>query len=235
MIRSLARLSLAVLAGACGGGTSEAAAPPPPPKVESGVDLAKVEIPEHGAIDMKATAKPMIVTTKGTVSATLNGHPKTFRTLPVGANAATWVPLSRVARVLIGGSEGEDAFPALRIVLEGVRLDTLALPATFTFGKTQGAKPFERSDDPEVPIAATRPRIVFEIEARKIWESDPEGPEVGSVTIESFDGKRIAGTFSAKLKPRSVAFGPPLDITDGKFDVELRLNGVAPGKSAAPK
>jgi hypothetical protein len=232
VIRSLLP-ALAVLVGACEGAASEAA--PPPPKVESGVDLAKMEVPEHKGIDMTSDPKPMIVTTKGSVTAALNGHPKTFGTLPVGGNAAVWTPNTRVARVLLGGSEDDSGFPALRIVLEGVRLDTLALPATFTFGKQPSAKSFVRSDDPEVPLAPLRPRIVFEIAARKIWESDPEGPEVGSVTIESFDGKRIAGTFSAKLKPRSAAFGPPVDITNGKFDVELRLNGVAPGKPAAPK
>ena len=232
MIRSLLS-ALAVLVGACGGAASEAA--PPPPKVDPGVDLAKVEIPEHKGVDMTSDPKPMLVTTKGTVTATLNGHPTTFGTLPVGGNAAVWTPATRMARVLVGGSEDDRGFPAVRIVLEGVRLDTLTLPATFTFGRKADAKPFVRSDDPEVPVAEVRPRIVFEIEARKIWESDPDGPEVGSVTIESFDGKRVAGTFSAKLKPRSVAFGPPLDITDGKFDVELRLNGVAPGKPAAAK
>ncbi len=233
VIRVLVRLSMAVLVGACGGATTEVA--PPPPKVESGVDLAKVEIPEHKSIDMKSDPKPMLVTTKGTVTATLNGHPKTFTTLPIGANAAVWAPGTRVARVLVGGSEGEAAFPALRIVLEGVRLDTLTLPATFTLGKKEGAKPFVRSDDPEVPIAAARPRLVYEIEARKIWESDPDGPEVGTVTIESFEGKRISGTFSATLKPKSAAFGPPIEITDGKFDVEVRLNGIAPAGPAAPK
>lgn len=232
MIRSLLS-ALAVLVGACGGAASEAA--PPPPKVEPGVDLAKVEIPEHKGVDMTSDPKPMLVTTKGTVTATLNGHPKTFATLPVGGNAAVWTPATRMARVLVGGSESDAGFPALRIVLEGVRLDTLALPATFTLGKKADAKAFVRSDDPEVPVAEARPRLLFEIEARKIWESDPEGPEVGSVTIDSFDGKRVTGTFSAKLKPRSVAFGPPLDITDGKFDVELRLNGVAPGKPAPAK
>jgi hypothetical protein len=51
------------------------------------------------------------------------------------------------------------------------------------------------------------------------------------VTIESYVGKQVKGTFAGKLVARSAAFGPPIDVTNGRFDVELRLNGAAPGPS----
>jgi len=232
VLRSSCSLVLAAVVSACGG----AATPTPeqaPPKVEPRVDLDKAEIPEHSAAAMSETPKPQLVTTKGSLRATLNGHATHFDSLPVGGNAAIWAPTTRVARVVVGGSEGDSGFPALRLVLEGVRLDTLTLPATFSLGKAPGTKTFVRSPDPEVPVAEPRPRLMYEIEARKIWETDPEGPVVGTITLESFDGKRLTGSFSANVKPRSVAFGPPITIEDGHFEIDLRLNGVAPGKPAA--
>jgi hypothetical protein len=231
VLRSSRSFVLAAVVTACGGGATPSPAQAPP-KVEPGVDLAKTEIPEHSAASMSETAKPMLVTTKGSLRATLNGHPKHFDTLPVGGNAAIWAPSTRVARVLVGGSEDDSGFPTLRLVLEGVRLDTLELPTTFSLGRAPGTKTHVRPEDAEKPIAEARPRLVYEIAARKIWESDPEGPVVGSITLESFDGKRLTGSFAANVKPRSVAFGPPLTIEDGHFEVDLRLNGVAPGKPA---
>jgi hypothetical protein len=227
--RALFVLSLAAACGDKAAATSGQA----PPKVEPRVDLAKTEIPEHTAAMMEDSPPPTLVTTKGSLRATLNGHTTHFDTLPVGGNAAVWAANTRVARVVVGGSAGTDAFPALRLVLEGVRLDTLELPAKFELGKPAGAKAFVRSEDPQVPIAAPRPRLVYEIEARKIWETDPDGPVVGSITLESFVGNRLTGTFQANVKPRSVAFGPPLEITDGQFEIDLRLNGVAPRGAAA--
>jgi len=232
VLRSSRSLVLAAFATACGGASSPAPEQAPP-KVEPRVDLAKTDIPEHAAAQMSETEKPMLVTTTGSMRATLNGHQETFATLPVGGNAAIWAPDTRVARVILGGSEDDSGFPALRLVLEGVRLDTLKLPATFSLGREPGTKTHVRSTDPEVPIAEPRPRLMYEIEARKIWETDPEGPVVGSITLQSFDGKRLTGSFHAEVKPRSVAFGPPLKIEDGQFEIDLRLNGVAPGKPAA--
>lgn len=214
--------------GACGGGATPTPTETSAPKVESRVDLEKLNVPEHSAADMAARDAPHVATTTGTLQATLNGHRQTFDTLTIGANAAIWASSTRVARVLVGGSQGTGSFPALRIVLEGVRLDTLTLPARFPLGTPAGAKPVVVPDDPQLPRGAPRPRLVYEIEARKIWESDPDGPVVGEVTIAKFDGKRIEGTFSAKLQPRSSAFGPPIDITDGTFAIDLRLNGVLP-------
>ncbi|HET6585486.1 MAG TPA: hypothetical protein VFG69_18635 [Nannocystaceae bacterium] len=219
--------------GACGGDPSPASTDKSVPKVESRVALETLNVPEHSAADMKARDVPRVATTTGTLQATLNGHPQNFDTLTIGANAAVWAPSTRVARVMIGGSQGTEQFPALRVVLEGVRLDTLELPATFSLGRPADAKLAVVPDDAEHPRTAPRPRIVYEIEARKIWETDPEGPLVGSVTIESFDGGRITGTFAAKLEPRSAAFGPPIDITAGTFAIDLRLNGITP-RAAVP-
>jgi hypothetical protein len=232
VLRSSRSLVLGIVVTACGGGATPTAEQAPA-KVEPRVDLEKANIPGHSAAEMTESLNPKLVTTKGSLRATLNGHAKEFATLPIGGNAAIWAPSTRVARVLVGGSETESGFPALRLVLEGVRLDTLALPATFSLGKPPGTKAHVRSTDPQVPIAEPRPRLVYEIEARKIWETDPEGPVVGTITLESFDGKRLTGSFSANVKPRSVAFGPPITIENGRFEIDLRLNGVAPGKPAA--
>jgi hypothetical protein len=39
----------------------------------------------------------------------------------------------------------------------------------------------------------------------------------------------VKGSFTAKLNPRSAAFGPSIDLQGGKFDIVLRLNGAKPG------
>jgi hypothetical protein len=41
------------------------------------------------------------------------------------------------------------------------------------------------------------------------------------VTVTSFDGTRIAGTFSATLEPAAGTNEGPATVTDGKFDVPL--------------
>lgn len=229
MRRSTFAVSIGLVLG-CGGAAKDA----PPASAEAKV-VSRVEVedvPEHSAAAMAESDKPQIVTTKGSLSATLNGHPLQFGTLPIGANAAVWAPSTRVARVTIGGSDGDAEFPALRLVLEGVRLDTLELPATFTIGPNAGEA--KASSDPQRPVAPARARILYEIEARKIWEAGPDRGGSGTVTIEAFEGKRVRGTFSGKLEPRSSAFGPPIDLTNGQFEVDVRLNGIEPRKPAGP-
>jgi len=222
-----------VLLSACGDAakTQDAPAAGADAKVVSRV--AVEDVPEHSAAAMAEADKPQLVTTRGSLSATLNGHALQFETLTTGANAAVWAPATRVARVMVGGSDGDEAFPALRVLLEGVRLDKLELPATFTIGPKGDAKA-EASKDPERPLSPPRPRIVYEIEARKIWEAGPDRGGSGTITIEAFEGKRIRGTFAGKLEPHSSAFGPPIEITDGRFEVDLRLNGVEPRTPAGP-
>ncbi len=180
-------------------------------------DTKAIAVPKHDVTEMaKADAVAPKVGASGTFTASLDGAPRQFAFLPTGLNAATWVQDTNVARVQIGAvaDAGHD-YPYIRIVLEGARLDQLELPKTFAFTDTKTADGVHAS-------------ITYEIADRKVWNADTAAGEAGSVTLESFQGERVTGSFAAKLAPRSSAFGPPIAITEGKFAVDLRLRGVAP-------
>ncbi|HWB73492.1 MAG TPA: hypothetical protein VG755_01025, partial [Nannocystaceae bacterium] len=143
-----------------------------------------------------------------------------FTFLPYGSNVASWSEKTGVARLALSGAPSDRGVPMLRVVIENVRIDRLQLPATFAIGSGDAGEP--RPDTP-------RARMEYQLEERKTWHAGPEGEAVGAITIESYAGKRVRGTFNAKLTPRSTAFGPPIDLTDGRFDIELRLQGIEPG------
>ena len=103
-----------------------------------------------------------------------------------------------------------------------MRLDRLQLPASFAIGGGGGGK-----------TDAPRARVEYIREERKSWLADAEGPAAGTVTLEGYTGKRVRGSFAVKLTPRSSAFGPPIEVTAGRFDIALRLQGVEPGPAAA--
>lgn len=153
-----------------------------------------------------------VIETKGGIEATLNGTPTRFEFLPTGSNVAIVDEAHGIARVAVGGAPTDKGLPMLRLSLDGVRLDRLTLPASFT---TVGP------DETKAP----KVRLEYRMNDDKLWRSVAGG----TVTIDGWAGKRVRGTFRGKLEPKSAAFGPPIEITAGTFDVELRLNGAAPG------
>lgn len=199
-------------------GRNDAAAPPPPAKAAAEVKrvgLDEIDAPHHDAASMAGSADQfLVVQAKGSLTASLNGIVTPFEFLPTGSNAAILKEDKGIARVSIGGAPTPNMSTTLAISLEGVRLDRLTLPATLT---TTGADAEDGS----------RVRIEYMIGEQKTWVSEPGG----SIVIESYAGKRVTGTFAGKLVARSAAFGPPIDVADGRFDVELRLNGAPPGPS----
>jgi hypothetical protein len=213
----------------------------------------------------------VVIETKGVIEATLNGTPTRFEFLPTGSNVAIVDEAHGVARVVVGGAPTDKGMPMLRLTLDGVRVDRLTLPASFTTvgpeatpsdaktpdaktpdaktpdaktpdaktpdaktpdAKTPDAKtPDAKTPDAKTPDAKTpdakspRVRLEYRMSEEKVWRSVAGG----SVTIDSYSGKRVKGTFAGKLEPKASAFGPPIELTAGTFDVELRLNGAAPG------
>lgn len=207
---------LAVL-GCGGSSTPTPAADAPAPAKVAILDTKAIEAPKHDFAAMAASdAEAPKVAATGSFSATFDGKPRPFPFLPSGLNAASWVEDTKVARVQIGAAANDrEGYPYLRIVLEGARLDQLQLPKTFAFSETKDAD-------------GVRASITYEIADRKLWNADTAAGDAGSVTLESFAGNRVTGSFTAKLAPRSSAFGSPISITDGKFSIDLRLRGIAP-------
>ncbi len=199
-------------------GRNDAATPPPPAKADAEVkrvELAEIDAPHHDPASMAGSEDQfLVVQTKGSLSATLNGVVTRFEFLPTGANAAILKEDKGIARVSIGGAPTSKASTMIELSLEGVRLDQLTLPATI---------PTAAGEEKAGP----RARIDYTIGEQKRWRSEAGG----TVVIESYVGKRVTGTFAGKLVPRTAAFGPPIDVTDGNFNVELRLNGAPPGPS----
>lgn len=221
-------LLLASLVFACGGGsgapTAGAAPTPAPATADAATKAAPAPakadepptIPAHDPERMKELdASAQTISQPGSMSAKLGNSVTTFRLLPPGSNAAILNEGRGIARVMIGGSPKDGGRPFLRIVLEPLRLDNLQFPATFelTDPPTKGA--------PEV-------RVEYAFADDKVWLAQPGT----KVTLEGFDGKRLRGRFEGRLAARSSVMGPPIDITDGRFDIELRLNVTAPGATA---
>lgn len=205
-------------------GSSNAPPAPLPAAEQPKLEQPAVEIPQHDAKMMGADGEEPVrtVAAQGSMSAVLNGTSTSFTFLPYGSNVASWSEKTGVARLALSGAPSDRGVPMLRVVIENVRVDRLQLPATFAIGSGQAAGTEPRQDKP-------RPRMEYQLEERKSWLAGPDGDAVGAVTIESYAGKRVRGTFEAKLTPRSSAFGPPIDLTDGRFDIELRLQGIEPG------
>jgi hypothetical protein len=211
-------MSLGLLA--CG---SPAADTPSKPD-ESPVQLGQPEaqLPKHDPKMLGGGGEEAVhtVAAQGSMGALLNGVATSFTFLPFGSNVAAWSDKTSVARVALAGAPTDRGMPMLRVVLENVRLDQLKLPASFTIGGGDGK------------AGGPRPRIEYLLEQRKSWLAEPDGAAIGTITIESFAGKRVRGSFHATLTPRSTAFGPPIELTEGVFDIELRLQGIEPAASA---
>jgi hypothetical protein len=199
------------LALACG---SKDATPTPTPTPTAGKAPAKVDHadidPKHDPAAMGDGGERVAVTAKGSMEASLNGVVTKLAFMPPGANAAIVKPDKKIARVKIGGAASDRGLPMLELTLDGVHLHELKLPATLTIAAGEAE-----------PMA----RIQYSVTEQKVWESVPGG----TITIDSYSGSRVQGSFAAMLEPRSPAFGPAIEVKNGRFDVELRLNGATPG------
>ena len=174
-----------------------------------------------------AEPPPAVRTAEGTIELTIDGTPQRIGFLPVGRNAAVSVPSTGVSRVTIGGAESLAGTPSFSITLSGVELDEIELPATFA---TPEAEPAAKGK-PKPKAKATIPRITWQVGDRRIYRSSDDGSHGPTkVVLESYADGRVQGTFSGTLVMGDGKLDPPLSVV-GKFDVSLRLNGVAPDRA----
>lgn len=196
---------VAALAG-CGAEVPPAASTPAP------ISAAKAAEQAHGGPLKPADAEPPRASrsASGSMTAKIDGKAVTFPFLPYGTNALIDVPERGIARVWLSGALEASGFPTLRISLEHVRLETLALPIDLSAAAS--AKP-----PAEIEIR-------YSTDDRRSWHSRSDAPEGERphVRIESFDGTTVRGTFAATLQPKSKAFGGPMRIEDGRFALSLR-------------
>jgi hypothetical protein len=200
------RAILVVVVTGCGG------EPASPPNARAPVPAAKAAEAAHGGplAPIDADPAPSGRTASGSIEATIDGKPVTFSHLSYGRNALVDLPDRGVARVWLAGANERSGFPSLRISLEHVRLDGLALPV-----------------DLPGPAGSSSPASIdirWEPDNRRTWHNRPDAAESerARVRIESFDGTLVTGTFSATLQPKSKSFGPPVRIEHGRFSVTLR-------------
>ena len=214
-----------LLVGAC----SKDAPSEPTPKsaAAAGADAAKTPpsrpvTPPH---DPHAIAKakddqpppPVLDDSVGTFDVTVDGTLTHFLRIPRGQNRAVAVPDAGVARVSVAAAEGHDGWPHLRIVLEGLKLDAVQLPLTL---------PSDAEDVKDVTVSAR-----YQVNDNRIYTEEGAGLKV---TLESFVGSRLRGSFEGTLAPTAAGLGEPIPIS-GQFEVELGLRGVAPGPYAEGK
>jgi hypothetical protein len=215
---------LAALTCACGKKQDE----PPPRQVDRKVDINRIPVPNHGPEVMAGTHETRRTkTTEGMIEAMLDDQHVEHGFLPYGMNAAVTSEETGVSRVTLVGSPTDAGYPALHIELEGLRLDQLELPKTFTAARGD-AKKGKSKKQPSV-----RPKILYYETEQIVFSADPEREEDPfSVTIESYEGQTVRGTFEAVLHPRSAHFGKPKTVERGRFEVLLRLSGVEPKEPA---
>lgn len=197
---------------------------PPPPEVKR-VDPKNnpIPVPGHSPEALSDPGEPASRSAEGTIDITIGDNVHHLDFLPPGKNAAIHVEETGVDRVTLSASEDRTGYPSLRISLENLRLDHVKLPATFGPAARHGG-------DDRVVL-----RIRYLLDESRWWETRPDDTKDGKnkVTLTSFDGDVLTGTLQTHLHPRRDDLGDPIDI-EGEFEVQMRLNGVEPGKSVAP-
>lgn len=221
--RGLRPLVILALVVACDGDKEQ----PPPRKVERRVDVDRIPVPNHGPEVMAGTQeKRRTVSAEGIIEAMIDGQHAEHTFLPFGMNAAIASEETGVARLTLVGSPTDAGYPALHLQFEGLRLDEVELPKTFEVvhdkAKKRPSKPAKKD---------VVPKILYYESERIVFETDPTREDGGfEITVESFEGKTVRGTFKGTLYPRVEHFGEPKTIDRGRFEVSLRLSGIEPAK-----
>jgi hypothetical protein len=212
-------LFLAVTVLACGRDE-----PAPAPRRAAVVDVARIPVPDHGP-EVMAGNREMRRTksTEGVIEAMIDGDHVQHGFLPYGMNAAIASEETGVARLILAGSPTDAGYPALHLRFEGLRLDQVDLPKTFTNRNAPG-KP---GRGPKVVF----PKVEYHETEQIVFEAEPEREDAFEVTLESFEGDTVRGTFEATLHPRVQHFGAPKRIERGRFEVMVRRSGIEPGRS----
>jgi hypothetical protein len=203
----------------------------PPRKVDRRVNVDRIPVPNHGPEVMAGTHEMRRTNSaEGVIEMMLDGAHVEQTFLPYGMNAAVASEKTGVSRLTLAGSPTDAGYPALHLKFEGLRLDQIELPKTFT-RTPAGAKKRKRKAAPETKL----PKILYYETEKIVFEADPEHEdEAFEITIDAFEGNVVSGTFEATLHPRVAHFGEPKRIERGRFEVALRLSGVEPGPSRPP-
>ena len=213
---------LGAIACACDRGQEQA----PPRQVDRRVDIDRIPVPNHGPEVMAGTHEMRRTkTAEGTMDAMIDEQHVELGFLPYGMNAAIASEATGVSRLTLVGSPTDAGYPALHLEFEGVRLDELELPKAFAPERDAGKTKKKPEPLPKVLWFETE-QIVFAADPTR--EEDPF-----EITIESYEGNVVQGSFTAVVHPRAAHFGKPKRIERGRFEVALRLSGVELGKPAA--
>jgi hypothetical protein len=210
---------LACLAGCDGNESTETKAEGNEAKVVRGVDTKRIPVPNHGPKVMAGEVdKAVILSNPGKLEAKFHDKPRTFQQFSPGLNAATYSETNDVGRIMVTAAKDESGYPRLALRIENVRLDEMKLPVTF---------PLSRADKKKVPrIGDKDPAFSLQYEEDQVhtWNLDPKSDH--EVTLTSFEGKTLSGSFKARLLPKVETMGEVIEIEHAEFEVELRLRGI---------
>ncbi len=179
------------------------------------MDTKRIPVPNHSPEVMTDPGKPRRVGQTGTMEADVSGKRQHFTFFSKGKNAAVHFEDRGVSWVRLEGALNDDGTPFLSFELEPLRLDTLEYPATFTVGPVDEGQP--------------QLEVRYEIDARTAWVADPQAQDtpMPTLTLVSYEGGKLSGTFEGTLYPLTPEQGPPMKLDHGSFEIELRRTGIA--------
>lgn len=174
----------------------EAAKPPPAPAPNP-----------HKTVEAMEAQKPTLRTQDGSFDLTVDETTTHLPVLPFGQNSAVYFE-GKKGRISVAGSS-QEGYPSFRAEMVGWRLDELTLPMTLT------------GDDKQLV------RFRYQLSERAQYNSDDAATRRGEnkVTLLSYEGDVLTGTFAGTVAPKSKALGEPMKVS-GKFKTTLRLKGV---------
>ena len=216
-MRRVAVLLVLMVGGAC----KDEAPTPPPRKVKKKVDTDRIPAPNHSPEMLKDPGKPRRVTMKGSMEADLSGRRQHFGFFPRGNNAAVHAPETGVSWLKLEGALSDEGTPSLSFTLDPLELDEVKLPATFVAGQSKDGQP--------------KLTVEYEMGPTERWSSEEESEKPMRITLESFEGRRLSGTFEGILPAQAPNQSDPVKIDKGTFSIEVRLTNIERGGSASEK
>ncbi|MBL4686752.1 MAG: hypothetical protein JKY37_19295 [Nannocystaceae bacterium] len=170
----------------------------------------------HKTVEAMAAQKPALRSQDGSFDLTVDETTTHLPVLPFGQNSAVYFE-GKKGRITVAGSS-QVGYPSFRAEMVGWRLDELTLPMTLTGSDKQLV------------------RFRYQVTERVEYKSDDAATRRGEneVTLLSYEGNVLTGTFAGTVAPKSKALGEPMKVS-GKFKTTLRLKGVerASDKSGA--
>ncbi|MEM7154424.1 MAG: hypothetical protein AAF799_16375 [Myxococcota bacterium] len=216
-LRTIALASAALCVSCNGSSASSAdeAAKAKPAPAATAKPRPKTPTNDPHAIAKAMDAKPEVPLppTVGTFDATIDGEFTHFLRMPRGQNRAVAIPDHGVARVSVGAAVGHEGWPHIRLTFENLFLDAAEFPVTLP-SKDKG-------------LADVSLKVRYQVSEQRVYAGDASTMKV---TLESWVGTTLSGTFEGTLTPTAAGLGDPIPVS-GKFETSLGLRGVRPGPS----